>query len=95
MGATLEGPREDARRAPRAGESLRGIGDELATRIVAGAPWREPEDLVRRAGCQQHHLEVLAAAGALDSLRARAAARSTWAAGAAAQGTPGPPRRAW
>jgi error-prone DNA polymerase len=41
---------------------------------------------VRRAGLQQHHLEVLAAAGALDSFGASRRALA-WSAGAAAQGT--------
>jgi len=85
VGATLEGSSE----APvvRLGlGSLRTIGTELATRIVEGAPWCDSSDLVRRAGAQQHHLEVLAAAGALDSFNASRRAL-TWAAGAAAQGT--------
>jgi error-prone DNA polymerase len=84
--ATLEGNVESP--SVRLGlASLRGIGTELAERIVNGAPWRDSSDLVRRAGALQHHLEVLAAAGALDffgqSRRAMA-----WAAGAAAQATP-------
>ncbi len=49
-------------------------------------PWRDSSDLVRRAGLQQHHLEVLAAAGALDSFGATRRALA-WSAGAAAQGT--------
>ena len=68
--------------------SIRTISTELATAIVAGAPWRDSEDLVRRAGCQQHHLEALAAAGALDCFQASRRAL-TWTAGAAAQSTPG------
>ena len=67
--------------------TIRAIGPELATRIVEGAPWRGPEDLVRRAHCQQHHLEALAASGALDSFAGSRRAQ-VWAAGAAAQGTP-------
>jgi len=85
-GAALEGPRD----APvvRLGLSaLRGIGDDLAGRIVAGAPWAGPEDLVRRARCHQGHLEVLAAAGALDGFGPTRRALA-WSAGAAAQGTP-------
>ena len=66
---------------------MRAIGDELASRIVEGAPWKSPEDLVRRARCQQHHLEALAAAGALDCFGESRRAQA-WAAGAAAQGTP-------
>jgi error-prone DNA polymerase len=54
---------------------------------VAGAPWTDSTDLVRRAGVQQHHLESLAAAGALDSFGASRRAL-TWSAGAAAQSLP-------
>ncbi|MEO9181352.1 MAG: OB-fold nucleic acid binding domain-containing protein, partial [Acidimicrobiales bacterium] len=83
--ATLEGPADDP--DVRLGLSdLRTIGDELATRIVEGAPWRDSSDLVRRASAQQHHLEVLAAAGALDSFGESRRAQA-WSAGAAAQGT--------
>ncbi len=85
VGATLEGPPEDP--VVRLGlGALRTIGTELATSIVGGAPWRDSQDLVRRAGVQQHHLEVLAAAGALDSFGTSRRAL-TWSAGAAAQGT--------
>ena len=85
VGARLEGPREAP--AVRLGlEFLRGVGADLAARVVAGAPWAGPEDLVRRAGCTRSHLEVLAAAGALDRFGSRRAL--AWAAGAAAQGTP-------
>jgi error-prone DNA polymerase len=84
--ATLEGASDDP--DVRLGLShLRAIGDELATKIVEGAPWRDSSDLVRRAGVQQHHLEVLAAAGALDSFGDSRRAMA-WSAGAAAQGTP-------
>ena len=84
--ATLEGASDDPE--VRLGLSdLRSIGEELATRIVEGAPWHDSSDLVRRAGVQQHHLEVLAAAGALDSFGASRRAMA-WSAGAAAQGTP-------
>jgi error-prone DNA polymerase len=86
VGATLEG--DTACPQARLGlGALRGIGTELATRIVAGAPWKGPEDLVRRAGLQQHHLETLAAAGALDCFGTSRRAQ-VWAAGAAAQSTP-------
>jgi error-prone DNA polymerase len=85
VAATLEGPLD--RPEARLGlGSLRAVGEELATRIVEGAPWTSPEDLVRRARCQQHHLEALAAAGALDCFGASRRAQA-WAAGAAAQGT--------
>jgi error-prone DNA polymerase len=86
VGATLEGSPE--RPEVRLGlGALRAIGTELATRIAEGAPWQSPEDLVRRARCQQHHLEALAAAGALDVFGSNRRAL-TWAAGPAAQGTP-------
>ena len=85
VGATLEGDPDDP--DVRLGlEDLRTIGEELATRIVEGAPWCDSSDLVRRASAQQHHLEVLAAAGALDSFGATRRALA-WSAGAAAQGT--------
>jgi error-prone DNA polymerase len=76
--------------------SVREVGAASAERIVAGRPWRGPEDLVRRAGVSRSQLETLAAAGALDPEgadgRPRGSAverrRLLWAAGAAAQGTP-------
>jgi error-prone DNA polymerase len=86
VGATLEGSLDDPEVRLGLGD-IRTIGSEVGQRIVQGAPWTSSEDLVRRAGCQQQHLEALAAAGALDlfgpSRRALA-----WSAGAAAQGTP-------
>ena len=86
VGATLEGAREGP--AVRLGlGALRGVGDELAARIVAGAPYEDPMDLARRAGCSQSNLEVLAAAGALDAFGPSRRAL-TWTAGAAAQATP-------
>jgi error-prone DNA polymerase len=71
--------------------SVRGVGEAVAKRIVAGRPWAGPEDLVRRAGVSRAQLETLAAAGALDAEDHASAAsrrRLLWAAGAAAQGTP-------
>ena len=85
VGASLEGDPEDPDVRLGLGD-LRTIGEELATRVVEGAPWRDSSDLVRRAGLQQHHLEVLAAAGALDCFGATRRALA-WSAGAAAQGT--------
>jgi error-prone DNA polymerase len=85
VGALLEGDPDDPDVRLGLGD-LRTIGEELATRIVEGAPWHDSSDLVRRAGVQQHHLEVLAAAGALDSFGATRRALA-WSAGAAAQGT--------
>jgi error-prone DNA polymerase len=86
VGAVLEGSSQ--RPVARLGlGALHSVGSELASRIVEGAPWRDAQDLVRRAGVQQHHLEVLAAAGALDSFGASRRAQA-WSAGAAAQATP-------
>ncbi|MGA7833671.1 MAG: error-prone DNA polymerase, partial [Acidimicrobiales bacterium] len=66
---------------------VRSIGEDVATSITKHAPWRDSEDLVRRAGVQQHHLEALAAAGALDCF-GQSRRALIWSAGAAAQGTP-------
>ena len=85
--ATLEGDEE--RPDVRLGlVSVRGVGRELAERIAAGAPWRDAEDLVRRAAVHQQHLEALAAAGAMDCFGESRRAL-TWVAGAAAQSTVG------
>jgi error-prone DNA polymerase len=86
VGAALEGTPEQPRVRLGLGD-VRGVGPELAERIVAGAPWHDSADLVRRAGAQQHHLEALAAAGALDGFGASRRAL-TWSAGAAAQALP-------
>ena len=66
--------------------TVRGVREGVAQRIVDGAPWVSMEDLVRRADLRQHHLEALAAAGALDSL-GRSRRGLLWEAGAAAQST--------
>jgi error-prone DNA polymerase len=92
VGASLEGERDHP--VLRLGlASVRGVGDAVAERIVAGRPWADGQDLVRRAGVSRAQLETLAAAGALDPdppEEATAASRRQllWAAGAAAQGTP-------
>ncbi len=70
--------------------SVRGVGETVSERIVAGRPWAGGEDLVRRAGVSRAQLETLAAAGALDTeehATAGSRRRLLWAAGAAAQGT--------
>jgi error-prone DNA polymerase len=85
-GASLEGDRERPHVRLGLGD-VRSIGAELADRVVAGAPWESSTDLVRRAGLQQHHLEALAAAGALDAFGSSRRAL-TWSAGAAAQSLP-------
>jgi error-prone DNA polymerase len=83
--ATLEGSRENPE--VRLGlTSVRSITTDLAERIVEGAPWTNSEDLVRRAGCQQQHLEALAVAGALDCFGSSRRAM-VWSAGPAAQST--------
>ena len=84
--ATLEDG-EDGRAAVRLGlAGVRGLSESVAERIASGAPWRSSEDLVRRAGLRQAHLEALAAAGALDEFGG--SRRSLlWQAGAAAQST--------
>jgi error-prone DNA polymerase len=83
VGASLEGSPDEP--LVRLGLSdVRSIGTDLAERIVAGAPWSDSADLVRRAGLQQQHLEALAATGALDGFGASRRAL-TWSAGAAAQ----------
>jgi len=66
--------------------AVRGIGSEVAERIVNGAPWRDQNDLVRRANLQQSHLESLASAGALDDF-GNSRRALIWSAGAASQGT--------
>jgi error-prone DNA polymerase len=76
--------------------SVRSIGSDTAERIAAGQPWSGLEDLVRRAGVTRAQLEALATAGAVDGLSAGNGPAPTgnrrslvWAAGAAAQTTPG------
>jgi error-prone DNA polymerase len=87
--ATLEGePETPALRLGLLG--VRGLGEAAATRVAEGAPWRDQEDLVRRAGLSQAQLEALSAAGALDPEPLAGAGSGTrrqllWAAGAAAQ----------
>ncbi len=84
--ASLEGLRESP--AVRLGlGGVRAIGTACAQRIVDGAPWTDAADLVRRAGLQQHQLEALAAAGALDGFGPSRRAHA-WSAGAAAQSLP-------
>ncbi|HSL59967.1 MAG TPA: error-prone DNA polymerase [Acidimicrobiales bacterium] len=67
--------------------AVRGVGDDLAERIVAGRPWAGPEDLARRTGATGPQLEALATAGALGcfGLDRR---RALWSAGAAAASRP-------
>ncbi|TAM89941.1 MAG: error-prone DNA polymerase, partial [Jatrophihabitans sp.] len=68
--------------------SVRGIGDDLAERIVAEravAPYASMADLARRVGLTAEQMEALATAGAFAGARRGA----LWAAGAAASARPG------
>ncbi|MGH9072076.1 MAG: OB-fold nucleic acid binding domain-containing protein, partial [Acidimicrobiales bacterium] len=69
--------------------SVRGLGDDTAERIAAGAPYHDLEDLARRARLTQAQLEALATAGATASLDGRDRRRALWAAGALAGIGPG------
>ncbi|HVX20119.1 MAG TPA: error-prone DNA polymerase [Acidimicrobiales bacterium] len=72
---------------------IRYVGRDTAERLVAGQPWADQQDLVRRGGLTRRQLEALALAGALDGFpggRRPAGRRAlAWTAGAAAQATPG------
>jgi error-prone DNA polymerase len=71
--------------------SVRTIGDELATRIVAEravAPYTSMADLSRRVGLSADQVEALATAGAFDCFGAPRR-EALWAAGAAATARPG------
>jgi len=73
-------------------ESVRSVGEDLATRIADGRPYESVQDLVRRTQVGRTQLEALATAGALSELPPRPGARpaferrqALWAAGAVAQ----------
>ncbi len=86
VGASLEGSPDEP--VVRLGlGAVRSLGDDVAERIVLGAPWTSSADLVRRGGLHQRHLEALATAGALDAFAASRRAL-VWSAGAAAQALP-------
>jgi error-prone DNA polymerase len=72
--------------------SVRGIGQELAEKIVAereaGGPFRELAELSRRTGLTAEQLEALSSAGALDSL-GLTRREALWQSGAAALERPG------
>jgi error-prone DNA polymerase len=78
--------RRDGRHAVRLGlDSVRGIGLEVARRIVAArveAPFADVTDLSRRAGLTSTQMEALATAGAFSSF-GLARREALWAAGAA------------
>ncbi|BCT77247.1 error-prone DNA polymerase [Sinomonas cyclohexanicum] len=85
--------RRDASRAVRLGlAGVRGIGHDLAERIVAereaGGPFRELSELSRRTGLTAEQLEALASAAALDSL-GLTRREALWQSGAAALERPG------
>jgi error-prone DNA polymerase len=81
--------RRDGRHAVRLGlDSVRGIGLEVAERIVAAraeAPFADVTDLSRRAALTSAQLEALATAGAFDSFGLDRR-QALWAAGAAERG---------
>jgi error-prone DNA polymerase len=62
---------------------VRGVGDDMASRIAAGRPYGDMEDVVRRTGITTAQAEALATAGAFGcfGLTRRAA---LWGAGAVA-----------
>ena len=78
--------RRDGRHTVRLGlDSVRGIGLEVAERIVAArrqAPFTDVTDLSRRAGLSTAQLEALATAGAFDSFGLDRR-QALWVAGAA------------
>jgi len=81
--------RRDGNHAVRLGlAEVNGIGEELAERIVlereAAGDYSDMGDLVRRVGLTTAQLEVLAAAGAFDSL-GLSRREALWNAGSAAQ----------
>jgi len=87
------GPPPDPALAVRLGLSaVRGIGDDLAERMVAereeGGPFRDLRDLARRVGLSTAQLEGLATAGATEGLGA-GRREALWAAGALGQEGPG------
>ncbi|HZT67964.1 MAG TPA: error-prone DNA polymerase [Acidimicrobiales bacterium] len=76
---------------------VRNVGEEVATRIAGGRPYRSPEDLAHRGGLTQPQLEALATAGALGCFTSRVAGQGArpmtrrealWAAGALARSGP-------
>jgi error-prone DNA polymerase len=68
-------------------EYVRTIGKDLAKRIAEQRPYTSMEDVVRRNGLTQPHIEALATAGAFEcfDLDRR---QALWAAGAVAQSKP-------
>jgi len=80
---------ESGERAVRLGlMSVRGIGEPLAERIADARPYESMADLVHRIGLSAAQVESLATAGAFDCF-GLSRREALWAAGAAAQATPG------
>lgn len=84
--------RRDGAFAVRLGlAAVTGVGAETARRIVAererGGPYRDLNELVRRTGVTQGHLEALATAGAFEGL-GLSRREAIWLAGSAAQDRP-------
>ena len=77
--------RRDGRFAVRLGlDSVRGIGQEVAERIVAARaerPFTDQMDLSRRAGLDRRQLEALATAGVLDDAFGQSRRQALWQAG--------------
>jgi error-prone DNA polymerase len=68
--------------------SVRGIGEPLGERVAAARPYASMADLVHRVGLSAAQVEALATAGAFDCF-GLSRREALWAAGAAAQVTPG------
>jgi error-prone DNA polymerase len=77
--------RRDGQYAVRLGlDSVRGIGKEVAERIVAAGaqqPFADQLDLSRRARLEPRHLEALATAGVFEDAFGQARREALWAAG--------------
>jgi error-prone DNA polymerase len=84
--AGLEGTGDPEHPAVRLGlVGVRTLGEAAATRVVAGQPYRDLEDLARRAELTEPQLEALATAGAMASLDGGDRRAALWAAGPLAQ----------
>lgn len=68
--------------------SIKGIGTEVARRIADHAPFVDLDDLARRTELTRSQLEVLATAGATESLDSGQRRASLWSAGAIAHQSP-------
>jgi len=88
--AGLEATGDPAHPAVRLGLlGVRTLGETAAARVVAGQPYRDLEDLARRAGLTGPQLEALATAGATASLDGGDRRAALWAAGPLAELDPG------